>query len=142
LRSTSALVQSDVPPTAVTSGSDAGQPADGSALDRRAALPDRRLLVVGRPAVAGRGDDRHAAGVGRLEGVAQVQQRLLAAERASAVPKDCEMTSARWWSTTYFSTALNPQLDDRAPARLCRDGDLDEVSPAIIAAERAFLTGG
>src|SRR3954463_4514795 len=60
LRSTSALVRGDVPPTAVTSGSDAGQPADGSALDRRAALADRRLLVVGRPAVAGRGDDRHA----------------------------------------------------------------------------------
>jgi hypothetical protein len=37
---------------------------------------------------------------------------------------------------------LNPQLDDRAPARLLRDGDLDEVGPAIVAAERAFLIGG
>jgi hypothetical protein len=34
---------------------------------------------------------------------------------------------------------LNPQLDDRAPARLFRDGDLGEVGPAIVAAERAFL---
>jgi hypothetical protein len=31
---------------------------------------------------------------------------------------------------------------DRAPARLLRDGDLDEVGPAIVAAERAFLIGG
>jgi hypothetical protein len=37
---------------------------------------------------------------------------------------------------------LNPQLDDCAPARLLRDGDLDEVGPAIIAAKRAFLIGG
>ena len=37
---------------------------------------------------------------------------------------------------------LNPQLDDRSPARLLRDGDLDEVGPAIVAAERAFLIGG
>jgi hypothetical protein len=37
---------------------------------------------------------------------------------------------------------LNPQLDDCAPARLLRDGDLDELGPAIVAAERAFLIGG
>ena len=37
---------------------------------------------------------------------------------------------------------LNPQLDDRSPARLMRDGELDEVGPAIVAAERAFLIGG
>lgn len=37
---------------------------------------------------------------------------------------------------------LNPQLDDRSPARLLREGDLDEVGPAVIAASRAFLIGG
>jgi len=37
---------------------------------------------------------------------------------------------------------LNPQLDDRSPARLLREGDLAEVGPAVIAAERAFLVGG
>ena len=37
---------------------------------------------------------------------------------------------------------LNPQRADRSPARLLRDGDLDEVGPAIVAAERAFLIGG
>lgn len=37
---------------------------------------------------------------------------------------------------------LNPQLDDHSPARLLREGDLHEVGPAVIAAERAFLVGG
>lgn len=37
---------------------------------------------------------------------------------------------------------LNPQLDDRSPARLLREGDVDEVGPEVIAAERAFLVGG
>jgi hypothetical protein len=37
---------------------------------------------------------------------------------------------------------LNPQLEDRSPARLLREGDLDEVGPAVIAASRAFLVGG
>lgn len=37
---------------------------------------------------------------------------------------------------------MNPQLDDRSPARLLRDGELDEAGPAVIAAARAFLVGG
>ncbi len=37
---------------------------------------------------------------------------------------------------------LNPQLEDRSPARLLREGDLDEVGPAVIGAARAFLAGG
>ena len=37
---------------------------------------------------------------------------------------------------------LNPQLNDRSPARLLREGELDEVGPEIIAAARAFVVGG
>lgn len=37
---------------------------------------------------------------------------------------------------------LNPHLDDRAPARLLREGDLEEVGPMVLAAARAFLVGG
>jgi hypothetical protein len=37
---------------------------------------------------------------------------------------------------------LNPQLDDRSPARLLREGDLDEVGPQVVSAARAFLVGG
>lgn len=37
---------------------------------------------------------------------------------------------------------LNPQLEDRSPARLLREGDLEEVGPEILAAARAFVVGG
>jgi hypothetical protein len=37
---------------------------------------------------------------------------------------------------------LNPQLEDRSPARMLRDGALDEAGPAVISAARAFLVGG
>jgi hypothetical protein len=37
---------------------------------------------------------------------------------------------------------LNPQLEDRSPARLLREGALDDVGPVIVAAQRAFLVGG
>lgn len=37
---------------------------------------------------------------------------------------------------------LNPQLDDRSPARLLREGELDEVGPQILSAARAFVSGG
>lgn len=37
---------------------------------------------------------------------------------------------------------LNPHLDDRSPARLLREGDLDEVGASVLAAARAFLVGG
>jgi len=37
---------------------------------------------------------------------------------------------------------LNPQLDDRSPARLLREGDLSEIGPEVVAAARAFVIGG
>jgi hypothetical protein len=37
---------------------------------------------------------------------------------------------------------MNPQLDDRSPARLLREGDLDEVGAEVLGAARAFLVGG
>lgn len=37
---------------------------------------------------------------------------------------------------------LNPQLDDRSPARMLREGDLHEVGPEVLAAGRAFVSGG
>jgi hypothetical protein len=37
---------------------------------------------------------------------------------------------------------LNPQLDDWSPARLLREGDIDEVGPLVLAAARAFAASG
>ena len=37
---------------------------------------------------------------------------------------------------------MNPRLDDVAPARLLREGDLDQVGPGVLAAARAFAAAG
>ena len=37
---------------------------------------------------------------------------------------------------------LNPQLDDRSPARLLREGNIAESGPMVLAALRAFVIGG
>lgn len=37
---------------------------------------------------------------------------------------------------------LNPQREDRSPARLLREGDIDEVGPKIVAAAHALVVGG
>ena len=38
-------------------------------------------------------------------------------------------------------TGVNPELGDRVPLRLLRDGDLNIVAPEILGAARAFLAG-
>ncbi len=37
---------------------------------------------------------------------------------------------------------MNPELDDIAPARLLREGRIDEVGPAVLAAARTFTSAG
>jgi hypothetical protein len=39
-------------------------------------------------------------------------------------------------------TGLNPELNDRVPIRLLREGKLEVVGPEVLAAARAFLAGG
>jgi hypothetical protein len=69
---------------------------------------------------------------------ADVQQRLrLALQLALPIADaDGHEVAQAWFQ------GLNPQLDDRSPARMLRDGDFEEVGPAVIAAARAFLVGG
>ena len=37
---------------------------------------------------------------------------------------------------------LNPLLDDRSPARLLREAEIDDVAPQVLAAARSFLAHG
>lgn len=37
---------------------------------------------------------------------------------------------------------VNPQLDDRVPVQLLRDGEVAEIGPELLEAARAFLIGG
>ena len=52
-----------------------------------------------------------------------------------------EQSDGREITQAWFQ-GLNPQLDDRSPARLLRDGELEETGPLVLAAARAFLVGG
>ena len=67
-----------------------------------------------------------------------VQRRLRTALQAAAPIADADSAAV---AQAWFQ-GLNPQLDDRSPLRLLREGDLDEVGPDVIAAARAFLVGG
>ena len=37
---------------------------------------------------------------------------------------------------------VNPELGDRVPLRLLREGDLASIAPEVLAAARAFISGG
>ena len=69
---------------------------------------------------------------------AEVQRRLRVALQAAApiAAVDSAAVAQAWFQ------GLNPQLDDRSPAHLLREGDLDEIGPAVIGAARSFLAGG
>lgn len=69
---------------------------------------------------------------------ASVQRRLRVALQAAApiATADSPAVAQVWFQ------GLNPQLDDRSPLHLLREGDLDEVGPAVIGAARSFVAGG
>jgi hypothetical protein len=64
--------------------------------------------------------------------------RLRVAYRAAAVitARDSEQVAQAWFQ------GLNPLLDDRSPARVLRDGDLEEVGPQVLTAARQFAAVG
>lgn len=41
-----------------------------------------------------------------------------------------------------WMVGMNPILDDEAPARLIREGDVEDVGPQVIGAARSFLATG
>lgn len=69
---------------------------------------------------------------------AEVEDRLRLALQLALVlnESDAARVVQAWFQ------GLNPHLDDRSPARLLREGDLDEVGPLVLAAARAFQVGG
>jgi len=38
-------------------------------------------------------------------------------------------------------TGVNPELGDRVPLRLLKEGNLDEIAPKVLGAARAFIAG-
>jgi hypothetical protein len=75
---------------------------------------------------------------GEREPSEAVQLRLRLALQVGLMIADADGAGvARAWFQ-----GMNPQLDDRSPARLLREGDLEEVGPEVLRAARAFLVGG
>jgi len=67
-----------------------------------------------------------------------VLNRLRMAYRIAALlrEKDAPGVVQAWFQ------GMNPRLDDVAPARLLREGDLEQVGPGVLAAARAFAAAG
>jgi hypothetical protein len=90
--------------------------------------------------VAGVGETRalHEWADGTRAPGAEAQRRLrLALQLATMIAgRDGGPTAQAWFQ------GLNPQLDDRSPARLIREGDLDDVGGQVVSAARAFVVGG
>jgi hypothetical protein len=99
--------------------------------------------VLGARLVAYLGSVRETRAVrqwadGQREPSEEVRNRLRVALQVALPLAEAESAQI---AQAWFQ-GLNPQLDDRSPARLLREGDLDEVGPSVIAAARAFLIGG
>ncbi|MDO5753810.1 hypothetical protein [Arthrobacter sp.] len=64
--------------------------------------------------------------------------RLRAAYHVAALlaERDSRSVVQAWFQ------GMNPQLEDIAPARLLREGPLDEAGPAVLTAARAFTSAG
>ena len=75
---------------------------------------------------------------GEREPSAEVVTRLRAAFHIATLlaAEDSPAVVQAWFQ------GMNPRLADIAPARLLRDGDLDESGPAVLAAARAFTGEG
>ena len=68
----------------------------------------------------------------------QTMHRLRTAYHVAALlaDRDSRAVVQAWFQ------GMNPQLDDIAPARLLREGPLDEAGPAVLAAARSFASAG
>lgn len=75
---------------------------------------------------------------GKREAREPVPDRLRLAYRVARLISEHDGSAV----TQAWFQGLNPQLDDRSPARLLREGALEEVGPEVVAAARAFVVGG
>lgn len=75
---------------------------------------------------------------GEREPAPETVTRLRTAYHAAVLlrEKDSATVVQAWFQ------GMNPRLDDVAPARLLREGDLATAGPAVLAAARAFAAEG
>lgn len=71
----------------------------------------------------------------RAEGIAARLRLTYQVARMIAAVDSAEILQA-------WMQGLNPELDDRSPARLLRDGDLETDGAQVLAAARSFVAHG
>ncbi len=76
-------------------------------------------------------------GTRRVSGKDNQQRLRLAYQAAKLIAERDDPSVVQAWFQ-----GLNPVLQDRSPARLLRDGDLDDVGPRVLAAARQFAAVG
>jgi hypothetical protein len=108
-----------------------------------AEVVDRLREILGAKLVAYLGSVKETRAIrlwaeGKREPSAEVVIRLRTAYHAAALlrEKDSSAVVQAWFQ------GMNPRLEDVAPARLLREGELDTVGPAVLAAARAFAAEG
>jgi hypothetical protein len=79
--------------------------------------------------------DRWIAG-GEIYGDAEQRLRFAFQVARTLSEQDTPSVVQAWM------TGVNPELGDRVPLRLMRDGDLNTVGSEVLRAARAFLAGG
>lgn len=68
----------------------------------------------------------------------EVMNRLRMVYRVAVLLQEKDSTTV----VQAWFQGMNPRLDDVAPARLLREGDLEQAGPKILAAARAFAAAG
>jgi hypothetical protein len=105
-------------------------------------IVSRLVAILGRKLTAYIGKvkdvravDRWIAG-GEIYGDAEQRLRFAFQVARTLSEQDTPAVVQAWM------TGVNPELGDRVPLRLMRDGDLNTVGAEVLRAARAFLAGG
>ncbi len=78
-----------------------------------------------------------AEGTREVSGAQDLRRLRVAYQAAKLISaRDTPAVVQAWFQ------GLNPGLQDRSPARVLREGDLDEVGPQVLAAARQFSAVG
>lgn len=99
-----------------------------------AAIIGKKLTAYIASVKDARAVDRWIAGAEPYKGV---EERLRLAYRIAKTISDYESPRV----VQAWLTGLNPELDDRVPIRLLREGDIEIVGPEVLGAVRAFVAG-
>jgi hypothetical protein len=104
-------------------------------VSRLVAILGRKLTAYIAKVKDVRAVDRWIAG-GEIYGDAEQRLRFAFQVACTLREQDTPAVVQAWM------TGVNPELGDRVPLRLMREGDLHIVGPEVLRAARAFLAGG